>query len=105
MIRKTLIVPRGDTLCFGLKIDGIDQNLSTAYFSVSETYGPPYILQKSLEDGITDNGNGEYIVRVDPSDTTNQAIGQYNYDLQIGVGDDIFTVMKGPFVIERDITV
>lgn len=104
MIIKTLRVMRGDTLCFGLEFDGLDQDLDSAYFSVSETYGSPYIFQKSLNNGIIKNNTNEYIVAISPEDTS-QEIGRYNYDLQIGVNDDIFTIMMGPFMIERDITV
>ena len=95
---------RGDTLSFGLVIEGLDQNLETAYFTckknLSDTSG---IFQKSLGNGITLTDEG-YVIRIAPEDTRYLEAGKYFYDLQIGVNSDIFTVLKGVLEIEQDVT-
>ncbi len=96
---------RGDTLAFGIEIEGMEQDLDSAYFSIkSSLSSSDYIVQKSLNDGISKNSTELYTVRLAPSDTQNLEAGQYYYDLQIGVNSDIFTVLRGVINIEADVT-
>ena len=98
---------KGDTLSFGIKITGLDQDLDSAYFTC-ETRIPNVtnetVFQKSLENGITQVGDGEYAVRIAPEDTADLPVDLYSYDLQIGVNDDIFTLIKGILYIENEVT-
>jgi len=41
----------------------------------------------------------KYRIRIDPEDTINILPGRYDYDLKIGLGDDISTIMLGTFII------
>ena len=100
---------RGDTLSFGVRLKGLTQDLDSAYFTVETP--EPYnfvVVQKSLDDGITKNVDNtdclEYIVRVAPEDTAELNVDKYNYDLEIGVDDDIFTPFKGILYLEHDST-
>ena len=61
------------------------------------------LFQKSLENGITKEGD-KYKVRIAPSDTKTVDIGKYLYDLQIGIDEDIYTIMTGTFTIKKEIT-
>lgn len=100
-----LTMVKGDTLAFGVKIDGLDQDLDTAYFSCkSDPTDTTYIFQKSLGDGITKVKTGKYRVRVAPSDTSGIEVGNYYYDLQIGVNSDVFTILRGKLKVEYEIT-
>lgn len=102
-----LTMTKGDTVCFGMEIDGLNQPLDSAYFTCkkrptdSET-----VFQKTLGDGImvVDEEYLTYSVRIAPEDTRNVEAGMYYYDLQIGVNDDIYTVLKGVLEIEQDVT-
>ena len=62
------------------------------------------VFQKSLDDGITKQGTGVYLVRISPEDTQEIDAGEYYYDLVIGVNGDVFTILKGILVIEHDVT-
>ena len=62
------------------------------------------IFQKSLTDGITKIDDTTYRVRVAPEDTNGVAAGKYAYDLQIGVGTDIYTLLMGNLTIVQDVT-
>lgn len=100
---------RGDTLAFGIEIEGCTQDLDSAFFSVKKDLeDEDYILRVQLGDGITKVGTSEaaiyYRVRVAPELTENIAPGSYHYDLEIGLNGDIFTVLRGVLTILRDVT-
>ena len=105
MSEKNLKMIKGDTLAFGLEIEGLDQDLDTAYFTCKQDKNSDTpIFQKSLNDGISKVETGQYRVRIAPADTRNLEEGNYYYDLQIGVNSDIFTIMIGVLKITQDIT-
>lgn len=100
-----LAMVRGDTFAFGVEIEGLNQDLDTAYFSCKKSAKDTnYIFQKTIADGISKAATGKYRVRVAPADTKDIDAGSYRYDLQIGVNGDIFTVLKGELAITEDIT-
>ena len=105
MKNTNLSMTRGDTLAFGVEIGGLDQDLTTAYFSCKrELSDETYAFQKTLTDGISKVETGKYRVRVAPSDTANLELGDYYYDLQIGVNSDIFTILRGKLKIMYEVT-
>lgn len=96
---------RGDTLAFGVVLDDLDQDLDSAFFTIKETHSSDeYVVQKSLNNGITKLETGKYSVRVAPEDTKSLVPKKYYYDLQIGANGDIFTIIKGVIEIEREVT-
>lgn len=100
---------RGDTLAFGIEVtdqDGNGMTLDSAYFTCKKNLtDAENLFQKSLGNGISAGSKtGQYTVRVAPSDTSDAEIGFYFYDLQIGVGADVYTIYKGVFEIEHDVT-
>lgn len=95
---------RGDTLAFGFEVKGVNE-LDTIYFSIKKTKTDnDYVTQKTLNNGIEALGDGKYSVRVAPEDTYDLEAGIYYYDLQIGVNDDVFTILYGDLEIDFDIT-
>lgn len=101
---ENLKMIRGDTLAFGFEVEGVT-DIDTAYFSIKKTQDDgTYTVQKSLGNGIEKVEDGKYSVRVAPADTHDIEAGNYYYDLQIGVNDDIFTVLYGTLEIDADIT-
>jgi hypothetical protein len=96
---------RGDTLIFTFTIENLEEDLTSCYFSCKKTIDDEYYtFQKSLEDGIEKIDTGKYKVRIAPADTREEDVGEYLYDLQIGIGEDIFTIMTGPLRINKEIT-
>lgn len=94
---------RGDTLSFGFEIEGVS-DIDTAYFTCKKDINDTVnLFKKSLGDGITKTDEG-YILRVAPADTKDAEIGKYFYDLQIGVNNDIFTVLKGVLELTYDVS-
>jgi hypothetical protein len=106
MEEQYITMVRGDTLSFGLYIDGLgEQDLDTAFFTCkSNKSSEVNVFQKSLGSGITKYDDEKYIVRVAPEDTKDVEAGKYFYDLQIGLNDDIFTVLHGVLEITQDVT-
>ena len=101
---------KGDTFSSALTIEGLNQDLDSAYFTCRDTLNDNsnILFEKSLNDGITlveydeENDIRKYAVRIAPADTKEIQSGSYFYDLQIGVNGDIYTVMKGKFILEQE---
>lgn len=107
MENKNITMTKGDTLAFNVEVT--DQNgelieFDSAYFTCKKmSTDDENIFQKSLGDGITFLDDC-YVVRVAPEDTKYIEAGRYFYDMEIGVGDDIFTIIKGLLEIEQDVS-
>lgn len=96
---------KGDTFSFGLELEGLEQDLDTAYLTVKESYDDDMpLFQKSLGDGIEKVELGEYTVRIAPEDTQNVEARRYFYDLQIGVNSDVFTIIRGILWVKNSVT-
>ena len=107
-ITKNLQMVVGDTESFGFELSdsqGGAITLNTAYFSCkNNAQDSTYVFQKSLNNGITAAGNNQFIVRIAPEDTALLNPGQYWYDLEIGVDNDIFTIFRGVLELVPEIT-
>ena len=101
---------KGDTFSCGFTVEELGQDLDTAFFTCRESLNDnsELLFVKSLNNGISiveydeENDIRKYAVRVSPDDTKDLQSGTYYYDLEVGVNGDIFTIMKGLFVIEQD---
>lgn len=108
--RKDIRNVRGDTYSIGFIAENINQELDTVYFTCRDNLSDNsnIIFQKSLDDGITlteqTTNKYSYSIRIAPEDTQELQSGIYYYDIEIGLNDDIFTIMKGKFIIEQDCT-
>lgn len=101
---KYIKMIRGDTLSFGLEISGISQeNIDIKFGAKKDKKDDFYLFNKTLDDGITINDDGQYIIRVAPEDTRDAEAGKYFYDLQIIAGSDVFTVMHGVLELDQDV--
>lgn len=101
-----LEMTRGDTKAFAVDISGLTgQDLETAYLSCRHSIDDnAYVFQKSLGDGISKVEAGKYRARIAPADTENLELGTYYYDLEIGLNNDIFTILKGKLQLTYDVT-
>ena len=103
---------KGDTYSSALEVEGLGQNLDSAYFTCRDSLNDnsEILFQKSLNNGISLVDYDEekdiryYAIRISPADTTNLQAGTYEYDLQVSVNGDIFTIMKGKFILEQECT-
>ncbi len=107
MENKNITMVRGDTLSFNVEVtdaDGEIIEVDSAYFTCKKiSTDDSNVFKKALGAGITQDEDG-MTVRVAPEDTRNVNAGQYFYDMQIGIGQDIFTILKGVLEIEQDVS-
>ena len=103
---QNLSMVRGDTLAFDVVLTDISaESITSLYFTVKKKASDEtFIFQKSLTDGISLKEGTTYRVRVAPQDTSGVAGGKYAYDLQIGIGTDIYTLVMGSLTIVQDVT-
>ena len=98
--RKDIETVQGDSLVFALEFESYDDDgdiidLSSAFFTVRGAFDGEIICQASLNSGIAKEEPGVYSVRLSPEQTANLEPGNYYYDLQVGLGDDVFTIVTG----------
>lgn len=103
---------KGDTLSHPIIVEGLEQDLDGVYFTCRESLNDDseLIFQKSLNNGITylyydeETDTRTYIVRIAPADTKDLQSGTYYYDEKIVVNGDMFSIMKGRFILEQNAT-
>lgn len=98
---NNITMVRGDTASFGVRFkDNPSIMLESAYFSVKTDYEQSSnVFQKRLGNGVSRVGAGEYTVRIAPSDTADLQEGTYVYDFKIGANGDLFTLLRGLFIV------
>lgn len=104
---------KGDTYALSFEIENLGQLLDSAYLTCRDNLNDDnsnILFECSLKDGISiveqdeELNDIKYVVRVSPEKTKDLQSGTYYYDLQIEVNGDVFTIMKGSFVIEQDVS-
>lgn len=104
---KDIKLTRGDSFGFNFEVaDSNDEEvtLDAVHFSCKEKpTDTTYIFQKTIGNGITKLSEG-YYVKIDPADTENLEYKAYYYDLEVTIGDDVFTFLKGKLDIKWDVT-
>lgn len=104
---QNITMVKGDTLAFNVEVfdeTGEPITVDSAYFTCKEIpTNDDFVFQKSLLNGITQD-DGIIVVRVAPNDTKETEAGEYFYDFQIGVGQDVYTIMIGTLSLEQNVT-
>lgn len=102
---KNIVMVRGDTLAFDMTLYDVDATVESIYYSCKKVAADDnYIFQKAIGDGVTKINDSVYRVRVAPADTADIPAGDYVYDLQLGLGADIYTLLYGKLTLKQDIT-
>lgn len=104
---ENITMIKGDTLSFNVEVtdeDGERIEVDSAFFTCKKiATDSENIFQKRLNSGITQS-DVLLTVRVSPEDTEDIEAGRYWYDLQLGIENDIYTVLIGILDIEQDVT-
>ena len=104
---------KGDTFSCALKIEDLGEDLDSIYFSCRDGQNDDseLLFEASLDNyGISlidydaEKDIRTYGIRVAPEQTKNLQIGTYFYDLRVGINGDVFTIMRGNFIVEQDAT-
>ena len=98
---NNITMVRGDTASFGIRFqDYPDIVLEKAVLTVRTDFdASSYIFHKYLGNGVSRVGAGEYTVRIAPEDTADLQEGTYVYDFKIVVNGDLFTLLRGLFIV------
>lgn len=106
MTNYDITMVRGDTLGLDLTITEVDiSTVESIYFSVKRKIkDDEYVFQESLDHGITDLGDGNYFIRIAPEDTQELASTTYDYDIELTIGSDVYTLVIGKFTLIADVT-
>ena len=98
---NNITMVRGDTASFGIRFkDHPEISLSSASLVVRTDFeASSAVVVKTMGNGISKVGAGEYRVRIAPSDTADLNEGTYVYDFKIGVNGDLFTLLRGLFIV------
>lgn len=101
-----ITMTRGDTYAFdcGMPSD-IAESIDAIVLSVkNRPTERNYVFQKSLDDGITKQDESTYRFRIAPEDTERLAPGKYVYDIQLTIGEDVYTPLSGTIKLVQDVT-
>lgn len=103
---QNITMVAGNTVAFNVEI--LDENGdavmvdSADFVCKKDVNGSETVFHKYLEHGIT-QGFEHMNVRIAPEDTREVEAGRYFYAFQIGVGNDIYTLMTGVLTIEQNV--
>ena len=106
MTDQNITMVSGDTLSFNVIVrdqagNAVTVNGATFKAKRSLEASSSVAISKTLGNGITQSGD-MLTVRLAPSDTSNFQ-GFFYYDMDITVGDDRFTLLRGMLQIEVDV--
>ena len=100
---------RGDTLNIQLEFESdIVLNLESEDFDITFSLkqfatAVPYVFQKD-KTAVTEIDDNIFMLRIAPEDTVDLVPGYYYYDIEVKLGEDVYTVAIGRLHIEVDIT-
>lgn len=98
-------ITKGDSFSFIFEIEDLSKDLDSAFFTCKKNEDDESkLFQKSLTNGISKLEDGKYLVRVAPNDTAFIEQGQYPYDLEVGIDEEIYTIIKGNLMLDFDVT-
>lgn len=100
---------RGDSIFIQFDIDSdIVLDLSSDDFEITfslkqSATDSAYVFQKD-KTAVTQLAENSFVLRIAPEDTVDLFPGYYYYDIQLNIGDDVFTIALGQLQLVRDIT-
>jgi len=107
MVTKTVTLKmvRGDSQKIGVKVRNLHEAPTAIVFSLKKSVSHnDYIFQKTLDNGIAEEGEGRYIIKINPADTEQLAPASYQFDLEMTFGEDVITLVIGTLEIIADVT-
>lgn len=100
---KVFQVKRGATFSFIITFKNLNQNVSSMDFGVKADYDKPMLIEKELEDGITQISTGKYKVDFSSTDITSLNAGLYVFDLRYTIGSTPSIPLSGYLVVSDSV--
>lgn len=109
-IYQDIEMVKGDTLAFNFSIQGLGNDVPTFAFTCKEHYEDSEavfscVSNYGIEEVETDGDVKTYAVWVDPVKTKDLDLLRYYYDLQMTVGEDVITLMRGRLTLLYEVTI
>ena len=107
--KKNIEIVKGDTITFGLEFEECNDtgdfiDLDSAYFTVRDSFEGAVLCQSSLNAGIVKEEVGLYSVSLSHEQTDTLDPGEYYYDMQVGIGNDVYTIFVGVMTVIPSVT-
>lgn len=107
--KRNIKATRGDSIGFYFQVANLDTALTSASFGVKNNPDDgknDYVFQNTIANGqIRRMSDGiTYYVKVEGTQTEDLEASEYYYDLEIQIGVDTYTILKGKLVLGWDIT-
>ena len=104
-------MPRGDIRLVRFTVNDpngtvTDIDFTEIYFTVKKTANDVrYLFQKRLSTGgIIKIDQGDYQIKIEPSDTQNMTYGKYKFDIQLDFLNEVKETFVGDFELSEEIT-
>lgn len=105
-----ITMARGDVYSFSFAVyiddEPTAETMDNIYFTVKKHYfDEDPVIQKRLSDGsIIDEGDGEYLIMINPEDTDNLELGSYDFDIEIVKLPEIKRTFIGTLNLTKEVT-
>ena len=97
-------VKQGDEFSFTVTFKNLQEDLTTFVMGVKRDYNETtFLIQKSLNNGITKIETGKYRVDFLPTETKALAPNFYVYDLRLSIGSTVYTPLYGYLNIQETV--
>ena len=104
-IEKDIELTRKNSYGFNFSIKDLNEEVTSVYLSCKEVpEDTRYVFQKSLNNGIKKLDDGSFYVKIEPNDTKDIDFTKFYYDLQVTIGEDVYTPLKGRIYIKWNVT-
>lgn len=100
---KVFSVKRGSTFSFIITFKNLDQDVSSMTFGLKEDYDKTMLIEKTLDDGITQIETGKYKVNFSYTDIIGLDAGMYVYDLRYTIGDTPSIPLSGYIIVNDSV--
>ena len=94
---------RGDTLAIDVSVEGDIGTVTAVAMTARRQATDTTLFELGIGTGIT-AVTGGWTIRIPPSATAQAAAGLYKYDVQLTVGNDIYTPLRGTLRLYEDQT-
>ncbi|MBR2160587.1 MAG: hypothetical protein IJ938_04650 [Clostridia bacterium] len=109
-VTQDIEMVKGDTLEYGIQLQGLEGAEPNIVFSCALNYYDDVLFNADLEDGINrdsydaETDTATYSIRIAPEKTASLDLDRYYYDLQMVLGDDVITLMRGRLTLLYEVT-
>ena len=93
-------VKQGDQFSFTVTFTNLQEDLTTFNMGVKKEYtDSDFLIEKSLNNGITKLETGKYRIDFTPQETKSLNPDYYVYDLRMTLGNTVYTPLYGYLMI------